>query len=378
MRDLMVYLKTTETCQLNCQHCFTSGTNGKKGWFDPDATIDFFRRLKEQFPTYRSANISFHGGEPMLCPLEKMEKVYDELDGLWDNLTWGIQTNLTYKLTDERLAFLKKVSGTSIGTSWDYSIRWQGNRHQEALWEENVRKLVAEGIDVTVMICVSKDLLAVEPIDLINKMIDLGVGFINFERITENGNARENTGIFPTNLELDAWFLKMWEQTLEHKAYEKILNMFLESLLTSTVFNTFSGCRSRECEQKILTLNADGTIGGCPNGAPETTFGKLDQTISEIMFSEGRGCNIANESTLNEICYSCDVFDVCNGDCHQLNWQGDICASPKSMMRAIKNTDQGQLKKVLNGFMGSEGMRYEKEPSALINDLITIPVVEVY
>jgi MoaA/NifB/PqqE/SkfB family radical SAM enzyme len=37
----MFYLKTTETCQLNCKHCFTSGINGKKIYFDPFKTIDF-------------------------------------------------------------------------------------------------------------------------------------------------------------------------------------------------------------------------------------------------------------------------------------------------------------------------------------------------
>lgn len=358
MRDLMVYLKTTETCQLNCKHCFTNGTNGRKGWFDPEATVDFFYRLKEKFPHYNSANISFHGGEPMLCPLDKMEYVYDNVAGLWDNLTWGIQTNLTYPLTPEKLAFLKKVSGTSIGTSWDHNIRWQGNKRLEQLWETNVKKLVAEGIDVTVMICLSKDIIELEPIDLINKMVDLGVSFINFERITENGNATINSEIFPSNQELDDWFLKMWEQTIETGVYKKILNMFVESLLTSTVFNTFSGCRGRECEQKIFTINATGNVGGCPNGAVDKTFGHISQDINSIVYSEGRGCNITTETMRNEICYSCDVYDICNGDCHQLNWQGDICASPKQMMRSIKNTDRELLKDVLDGFMGSEGLRY--------------------
>ena len=29
-KDFVVYLKTTETCQLNCKHCFTNGINGRK------------------------------------------------------------------------------------------------------------------------------------------------------------------------------------------------------------------------------------------------------------------------------------------------------------------------------------------------------------
>ena len=67
----MVYLKTTDTCQLDCKHCFTNGKNGAKGWFDEIKTVEFFKRLKQKFPHYNNANISFHGGEPMLCPIEK-------------------------------------------------------------------------------------------------------------------------------------------------------------------------------------------------------------------------------------------------------------------------------------------------------------------
>lgn len=54
----MVYLKTTETCQLNCSHCFTNGINGKKGWFDPVATVDFFKRYKEVFPVLSVAALA--------------------------------------------------------------------------------------------------------------------------------------------------------------------------------------------------------------------------------------------------------------------------------------------------------------------------------
>lgn len=374
MRDLMVYLKTTETCQLNCKHCFTNGTNGKKGWFDPHAVVDFFHRYREKFPVLNSVNISFHGGEPMLCPLDRMNHVYDTVKNLWPNLTWGIQTNLTYPMTKAKLEFLKRVSGTSIGTSWDRSIRWQGNLAQERQWEKNVRLLVREGVDVTVMVCLAKDVLELEPKDILDKMIDLGVKYVNFERITADGNARENSDIVPDNLALDAWFLKLWEQTVEHKYYEKILNMFLESILTSAMYNTFSGCRSRGCEQKILTLNADGRVGGCPNGAVETTFGSIHQPIDELLSAPGRGCNITKELMRNDICYTCDVYDICNGDCHQLNWQGDVCASPKSMMRAIKEASPDVLKDVLNGFMGVEGITYQTSPAESSN-LIPVKLV---
>ena len=50
MKSAMIYLKTTETCQLDCSHCFTSGSLGRKIYFDVDKTIDWFRRLKNGIP----------------------------------------------------------------------------------------------------------------------------------------------------------------------------------------------------------------------------------------------------------------------------------------------------------------------------------------
>ena len=61
-RDLIVYLKTTDTCQLNCDHCFTNGNNGQKGWFNPKQTIHFFNEIKKYVPTYNGGHFSFHGG----------------------------------------------------------------------------------------------------------------------------------------------------------------------------------------------------------------------------------------------------------------------------------------------------------------------------
>lgn len=354
----MVYLKTTDTCQLDCKHCFTNGKNGAKGWFDEVQTVEFFNRLKEQFPHFNNANISFHGGEPMLCPIEKMEYVYEHLKNHWINLTWGIQTNLTYKLTTEKIEFLKKISDTSIGTSYDSNIRWT-TINQKLLWERNVRTLINEGFDVTVMICIDKELVNTPPEKILDYMIGLGVQYVNFERITLNGSASKNMEHIPTNSEIDKWLYDLWIVTKEKGYYKKIFNMLFESILSGQMFGTFNGCRSRECEQKILTINANGSIGGCPNSAVENTYGHITDDIMTLLSSPERMCLIQTETMRNDICYSCPVYDICNGDCHQLNWDGEICASPKSMMIDVKNSDQKLLREILGDMMSTESMRYE-------------------
>ncbi len=354
LKELMVYLKTTETCQLNCAHCFTNGINGKKIYFNVPKTISWFYRLKEVAPILTNAHVAFHGGEPFLAPVSDMRTVWAECKDLWPNLWWSTTTNLVYKLDNEKLDFMKQAFTNGLATSWDKGIRFS-NQKQEDLWRDNVRVLRQEGMDVTLMVSLSKSVVEREPIELLEFVADLGVRYLHLERITPNGNANLNPHIFPTNKELDAWFVKMWQQTVQHGMHKHFENLFFNSILSSFVFTTHSGCRCRSCEQKIFTINATGEIGGCPNSAVENTFGSIDDNIVELLTSPGRLNNIACESARNPLCYSCEVFDVCNGDCHQLAWEGDICASPKSLMKHFKQERNTQLyREVLGEFMGQE------------------------
>jgi len=344
MKELMIYLKTTETCQLNCNHCFTSGSKGRKIFFDPDKVISFLQRLNKTFPCIENGGtISFHGGEPLIAPLEDIKKVYRTCKDLWNDpkkpqskVAWTFQSNLVFPLTDEKIELIDEVTEKrQFGTSWDSKIRFPTLK-AEQLWEKNVRTLVDRGYPVTVMVSLSKHALEKEPKEIIQKMIDLGIKFIAFERITNNGNAKINDGLTPSNRDLDAYMLKMWEQTLKYNYQEKIHNILLDGVVTSFLNSAHTGERCRNCEQKIFTLNADGTISGCPNSAVEKPYAQIDWKIYDIIFSKGRMKEIACEAVRNPLCATCEVRDICNGDCHQLAWEGDICAAPKSLMKKIK------------------------------------------
>jgi len=352
--SLMIYLKTTETCQLNCKHCFTNGTNGRKIYFDPDQVIDWFKRMHEVAPGIQNGSVAFHGGEPFLAPVEDMRKVWLACKDLWPNVWWTTTTNLAYKLTDEMRDFMKEALFNGISTSWDKNMRFD-NPKQEELWRKNLDTLIADGHNITLNISINRDIINMAPEDLIEFIKDLKVNYVHFERITPNGNANLNKEIFPTNLELDQWILKLWEASVKMESHKYFANTLFDSVLTSFINTTHSGCRCRSCEQKIFTLNADGTIGGCPNSAVDNTFGTVEDSIPALLSSEGRLENIVCESQRNPNCYGCEVFDICNGDCHQLAWEGNVCAAPKSLMKKLKaNNDLELYKDVLNQFIGVE------------------------
>ena len=338
----MIYVKTTETCQLNCKHCFTNGINGAKIYFNPHKTADWVKRLHtEAYKPNDTMHFEFHGGEPFLAPISNMRKFYEETKDLWPISSYGITSNFVLKITDEHMDFIKGPLGNRVGTSWDPKIRFE-NEKQEKLWENNVRFLLDQGVTVKLFISITKDTVNIEPIELLKWVKELGVQEMALERLTGNGNALLHPEIFPTNLEQDAWFLKMHEQIIEYDARHWFDNEFME-----TIYNKFEtgflkgGTFCRDCEEKLYTINADGTLSGCPNAAPEEQFGHIDDDIKSLINSPRRIKNIACERSRDPRCYECPVFMYCGGDCHQLAWQGDICGAPKSLMKLLKAQKDG-------------------------------------
>lgn len=49
MMQWMFYLKTTETCNLNCRHCFTNGINGPKKYWNLNKVVDWLKHFREYY-----------------------------------------------------------------------------------------------------------------------------------------------------------------------------------------------------------------------------------------------------------------------------------------------------------------------------------------
>lgn len=350
-KNLQIYLKTTETCNLNCFHCFTSGSKGEKVYFNPSSTFHCISRLVDEY-SLESLNIVFHGGEPMLAPLEDIEKIIGQLSSLPLNIQFGLQTNLVYKLTEKKLNFINKYFKSGMGTSWDYNIRF-GSVHksqadnQEKLWEANVKTLVENGHSLTLFVSLNKDLLnKVEPQKILDYAISLGFKYIQFERITLDGNAKLNRDFFPSNEELDNWFIDLYEITIREKKYLDITNMFLGEIAQAFLRSNHVGNRLRSCERSIITINADGSVSGCPNSAKTSKWGNINDSNLDFVKSKKRLEAIALETQRNNECMSCSVKEICNGDCYKLAWD-ERCPAPKNLMKKIKTEDIKDIEKLL-------------------------------
>jgi radical SAM protein with 4Fe4S-binding SPASM domain len=284
-------------------------------------------------------HFEYHGGEPMLAPTKDLFDFFFRTFDVWENrATYGITTNLTYKLTEDRLDFFDHVMDDGrIGTSWDPTIRF-ANEKQRKLWEDNVKELVSKGFHLKAFISLSKDVVNMSPRFITDYMMNLGIKELSWERITGNGNALlYGDKLYPTNKELQDFFMRCHTECAD-------LRGEFEDVFMETVYNKFEkgllhqGTFCRDCEQKLFTINATGTIAGCPNAAPTDYYGHINQSVDEVINTPKRGEVIAKELFLRDPrCYTCPVFGYCGSDCHQLEWQDDVCPAPKTLMMELLN-----------------------------------------
>lgn len=278
----------------------------------------------------------------MLSPVDTL------IDICRNSPTWGektkfsTSTNLVYPLTDKKIDFFQKYMD-DMGSSYDF-LRFE-NRMQQEMWEQNSRTL-SKLVPMTLFVTLDKQMVNTDPRIVIEYAISLGYKYILFERITNDGHAKSNPDIKPNNYEQDFWLHRMYEETVKNEYYKQIGNVFLNELAEAWIHGVHTGNRCRNCEQSLLTINADGTIAGCPNTAPVDNWGHIDQSIEDLFQSKGRKGAILCEKVRDPRCYECDAFDVCNGDCYKLEWQGNKCQAPQMIWQSLKK-DDSHIKKLL-------------------------------
>jgi len=338
-----IYIKTTESCQLHCWHCYINDFRQQKSFFDLDKTIQWCQEYIRIF-NKRPEDIlfTFHGGEPFLDDLHKLQLFINA----FPESNFIATTNLCFPLTKEFVNFIKvnfidpTTNRPYIKTSWDHKIRFS-NPKQLDLWEKNVRCLMDEGIDVHVTICLTSLLIKeINPRWLFEYFDNLGgVKSLGLERLTHN--TTEQKDLIPDYEKLDRFLYKMF--LLNGSKYPNFKIEMFENIKLA-ISGNFIGCRKRQCMSSVLTINADGSIGGCPNSSLLNSYTNINESPIQILKNRCRECLIKKEQIRNEKCYLCSLFKYCNGDCHQLSWQNNICPAPRRILKHLAENRTIRLK----------------------------------
>lgn len=326
-----IYLKLTDNCNLKCLHCYNGlCAKGKDAYMSRqtiDNAIELIRAVSKEYPIV----LNFHGGEVVKFSQADMKYVMDSLTDC--NVRYSVTTNLVYPLTDEIVDIIRRMNvkeSPSIQTSWDYHIRFKGS--QEELWRKNVGILIANGIEVQPTICVSYPLIRdYRPKEVFEIMMDIGIKKLNFERLTNTGNATLHNNLIPTNKDTNEW---LYDAYIESKQLGLSIPLFEN--VDMSLERKFVGCRARKCHSSIMTINIDGTICGCPN----TTYRPYGQLLDKGMVAIDESVFNTEETLENTVlttCLLCEYYPYCNGDCYQLTHDNTGCSGLYKIYQHIVN-----------------------------------------
>lgn len=327
-----IYVKTVNTCNLNCGHCFTSGRNGDKSRWDPPVTLAWIKDFISKSSNDVHHHIELHGGEPFLVPLEEIESFTAEVKTYGD-VSVSATTNLVYPIGDRFIDLVVNGFESRIGTSWDPDIRFERDSQRDR-WLKNVTMLSNAGVSIKLMVSLSRELIERGPQYLLDQLDTFPVEDVALERITVDGSTTVNTSILPDNEKQDKYLLQLYKlYRSKVRNYKIVTYDILEQRIAAGVVKADTHCRN--CEQNLVTMNADGTLSGCPNTAASRLHAHMDDGVEAYLQSDGRINQIVEELTHDPRCLRCDVFDVCGGDCHKLPWTGNRCGGMKYLLRHL-------------------------------------------
>lgn len=301
----------TDACNMNCVYCFHKPytNNGCK------MSLETVKRLFDiTAPHYKSVNVIWHGGEPLLMGLQFYKDVLELQRGYSCKFTNSVQSNLTL-LTPE-LANLFAENNIDISGSFDGVCNEQSRGRSEDIL--SCRELMIEKGKRCGFIMVVSRLNIDHLIESYNFFKTLDVSFsLNLyldqkENHSETLQLQEENAIYRLNELFDYWAYDVTEKT--HISYFKNILDFL-------VHKKKSLCSYTSCLGRWMGVHFDGSLSPCNRYfPPEYSMGNIYDynDIGEAFESPGFRLLIQEAIERRNKCQQCEVFDFCNGGCNNV------------------------------------------------------------
>lgn len=321
-KRINLYIKTTEKCNLNCTHCYNMVEDVDSD-LDPESIKSFLVGMSQYYSKSDSdiyLSCIFHGGEPTLVDVSRLNTYVEIIKSAlsYMKIKFCIQTNLVL-LNDDIIKFVKNNCNNNIGISYSPGLRFQGDDQKyEKLWVDNMVKLKDNGIIISAVVNLSPAYIKDNtPRMFLEQFIfKYGIKGFHFEVTTFNGNASTNWDktYIPAD-EYDRWKTSLTKIIIEEKIYKNIVIEDIIGKAKSFYDGVYVGCSTRSCMENTITINANGTLGNCPNISKTNVISNINQPFENYMDSNTRKDLIVKERIHRYSCLACEWFQVCNGGC---------------------------------------------------------------
>lgn len=318
----LVYVRLTEACNMNCDHCFIPANPKKMSLEDckniPKIVSGFTKKGDRII-------LQWHGGEPTLFGSSRFEKVLSYLETEMQDrkVMHGIQTNLA-NYTGEWGDIYKRYFDSRIGVSWDYKIRHARGESFDDMFLRQVSRLNEDGVGFDLTITTSRpfyEWVMSDPSAFFDFIETIRPKSVHLEKITKTGNARLN-----------------WDSVgLNNKQYSELLSLiYIYSINwmggVKSWFDGISPLSDYESDIKAMASGEKLDLRGCTSGVCDTRFHTIDSNgykfgctaiNSEVdnssattvvnLISPDQLRDIRNERVLS--CDGCNFTPICNTGC---------------------------------------------------------------
>lgn len=304
-------------CQAGCKYCFGPHRGPVMDGETARAAVRFVRRIADETGADRIRAV-FHGGEPLLAPLEVWKILLEGLcgDPAGRPAFLSLQSNL-WNLTDEMLDLLEKYH-VRIGTSLDGPEELCDLNRGEGYYARtraSMEKANARGIPVSAIATVTRQTLPrAEEITeyfrsrgipcVLHAAVDRLEGAENPYSLSPAEYASLITGLYP-------WYLR-------HRKEMRIgtLDQFVSAFLTGEA----GVCTFRDCLGMFLAVSPTGDITTCQRLAGKDAFrlGNIfdEPTLADLYASPAAQAQQARQERVKAACGGCGFYPVCKGGCY--------------------------------------------------------------
>jgi len=330
-RSFQVFVKPAgSACNLACRYCYyldkgPPGTAAVPPRLPDDLLESYIAQHIAESPD-EVIRFSWHGGEPTILGLpyfRNIVAVQRRLCPPGRTIANGMQTNGT--LLDEEWGRFLAAEGFSVGISLD-GPREIHDRHRRARDGRSSFDDARRGYEVlrhhgvpTDVLCVVGAHNARRPLEVYGFFRAIGASFLTFLPLVEPRPA-EPAGVSPDSVRPEAWgdFLRaVFDEWVEHDI-GRVKIQIVEEAARTAFGQEHSLCLFRPVCGDIPVLERNGDLFACDHYAgPAHRLGNIAATPLPVLLEAPalRAFGLAKRETLPRVCRSCEVLEMCHGEC---------------------------------------------------------------
>ena len=307
----------SSSCQASCKYCFGPHAGAVMDQATAEETVSFIHSIAQEL-CMTEISVIFHGGEPLLAPVEIWETL---LEGLSRSpggvpVSLSVQSNL-WRLDETFIALFKKYR-VSVGTSLDGPRSVCDLNRGEGYFDRtmsSVQKAEQCGIQVGAIATLTKQTVpqAREILTFfrdrgLNPVLHAAVKAMNRESdpysLSANEYADAVIGLYP-------WYVS-------NRKYFSVPT--LDNYCKAVVLGDPHVCTMCDCLGMFLAISPTGDITGCQRmaGMPAFRYGNVFDRPSMAQLTESDAWKkLENrQRQVSDRCGECAWLDICRGGCY--------------------------------------------------------------